>query len=158
MIIPGQDESVSVVLSMQPCRQNEKVGAHCVECGMQILLRQTKPFEPVNEVIGSERKPRWRFQSSVGIQAKNSQASQPWPIFWKRHCWARAFSGGCILATMAYVEGGAHTVVAALLEVLGTRGTLVAPSFTFAHKGEEDFIINLQRDPEKTSRSRTFDA
>ncbi len=62
------------------------------------------------------------------------------------------------MRTLGYVEGGVNTVVAALLEVLGTRGTLVAPTFTFAHKAEEDFIINLQRDPEKASRSRTFDA
>jgi hypothetical protein len=38
------------------------------------------------------------------------------------------------MRTLGYVEGGANTVVAALLEVLGTRGTLVAPTFTLRTK------------------------
>jgi aminoglycoside 3-N-acetyltransferase len=51
------------------------------------------------------------------------------------------------MRTLGYVEGGVNTVVAALLEVLGTRGTLVAPTFTFAHEAEENPIIDPQHDP-----------
>jgi aminoglycoside 3-N-acetyltransferase len=40
------------------------------------------------------------------------------------------------LRTLGPVEGGAEAVVDALLEVLGPRGTLVAPTFTFRHEAE----------------------
>lgn len=40
------------------------------------------------------------------------------------------------LRTLGPVEGGAQAVVAALLDALGPRGTLVAPTFTFRHEAE----------------------
>src|SRR5262245_20319987 len=46
------------------------------------------------------------------------------------------------MRTIGRVEGGGPTVVAALLEVLGSRGTLVAPAFTFRHEAESDPIID----------------
>jgi aminoglycoside 3-N-acetyltransferase len=42
------------------------------------------------------------------------------------------------LRTVGPVEGGAEAVVEALLAVLGPRGTLVAPAFTFAHEAEAE--------------------
>ena len=51
------------------------------------------------------------------------------------------------MRTLGRVRGGADTVVAALLEVVGERGTLVVPTFTFAHEGEEDPIIDPRSDP-----------
>ena len=51
------------------------------------------------------------------------------------------------MRTIGRIEGGADTVVDALLEVLGKRGTLVVPTFTFAHEGEEDPIIDPASDP-----------
>lgn len=40
------------------------------------------------------------------------------------------------LRTLGPVDGGAETVVYALLESLGPRGTLVVPAFTFVHEAE----------------------
>ena len=51
------------------------------------------------------------------------------------------------MRTMGRVEGGADTVVDVLLEILGERGTLIVPTFTFAHEGEEDPIIDPASDP-----------
>lgn len=51
------------------------------------------------------------------------------------------------MRTFGQVEGGADTVVAALLDVLGERGTLVVPTFTFMHEAEEDPIIDPLNDP-----------
>ena len=48
---------------------------------------------------------------------------------------------------MGRVRGGASTLVKVLLEVLGDRGTVVVPSFTFAHEAEEDPIIDPYTDP-----------
>ncbi len=45
------------------------------------------------------------------------------------------------------MDGGADTVVAALLEVLGADGTLVVPTFTFAHEAEAEPVIDPARDP-----------
>jgi aminoglycoside 3-N-acetyltransferase len=42
------------------------------------------------------------------------------------------------LRTFGRVDGGAETVVDALLDVLGPRGTLVAPTFTFVHEIEKE--------------------
>ena len=50
------------------------------------------------------------------------------------------------LRTFGRVEGGAEAVVDALLEVLGPRGTLVAPTFTFAHEAEASPIIDPAAD------------
>src|SRR4029078_2240498 len=51
------------------------------------------------------------------------------------------------LRTFGRVDGGAETVVDALLDVVGPRGTLVAPTFTFAHEIEDDPLIDPARDP-----------
>jgi aminoglycoside 3-N-acetyltransferase len=50
------------------------------------------------------------------------------------------------LRTFGAVEGGAPTVVDALLLVLGPTGTLVAPTFTFAHEAEAEPIIDQASD------------
>ena len=51
------------------------------------------------------------------------------------------------MRTFGYIEGGAESVVAAFLEVLGLRGTLVTPTFTFCHEAEDDPIIDPLQDP-----------
>jgi aminoglycoside 3-N-acetyltransferase len=51
------------------------------------------------------------------------------------------------LRTLGLVDGGAETVVDALLDVLGPRGTLVVPTFTFLHEVEDDPIIDPAADP-----------
>ena len=51
------------------------------------------------------------------------------------------------MRTFGYIEGGAPTAVDALLEVLGPRGTLVVPTFTFAHEAEDAPIIDPRKDP-----------
>ena len=51
------------------------------------------------------------------------------------------------MRTVGYIEGGADSVVDAFLEVLGDKGTLVAPTFCFVHEIEENPIINPVNDP-----------
>ena len=51
------------------------------------------------------------------------------------------------MSTFGMIQGGAATVLAALLEVLGERGTLVVPTFTFACEAVEDPIIDPRNDP-----------
>ncbi|MBN2457005.1 MAG: AAC(3) family N-acetyltransferase [Sedimentisphaerales bacterium] len=51
------------------------------------------------------------------------------------------------MRTLGWVDGGAQTVVSAFLEVIGERGTLVVPTFTFAHEAEEEPIIDPANDP-----------
>lgn len=46
------------------------------------------------------------------------------------------------MRTVGRIEAGADTVVDALLEVIGPGGTLVAPTFTFAHEAEKNPIID----------------
>ena len=50
------------------------------------------------------------------------------------------------MRTFGYIDGGAETAVSALLEVIGERGTLVVPTFTFAHENEKDPIIDPVND------------
>lgn len=50
------------------------------------------------------------------------------------------------LSSLGHVPGGAETVVDAFLEVLGSTGTLVVPTFTFAHGRADDPIFDLQQD------------
>lgn len=50
------------------------------------------------------------------------------------------------MRTLGPVREGAKTVVGSLLEILGDRGTLVVPAFTFAHEAEEDPIIDPHND------------
>jgi aminoglycoside 3-N-acetyltransferase len=51
------------------------------------------------------------------------------------------------LRTLGPVDGGAEAVVDALLDVLGPRGTLVVPTFTFVHEAEADPVIDPVNDP-----------
>lgn len=51
------------------------------------------------------------------------------------------------MRTFGYIEGGAETVVAAILDVLGARGTFVVPTFTFKHEAEKDPVIDPDNDP-----------
>jgi aminoglycoside 3-N-acetyltransferase len=51
------------------------------------------------------------------------------------------------MRTFGEIDGGADTVVDALLEVVGPRGTLVVPTFTFAHEAESDPIVDPAADP-----------
>ncbi len=53
------------------------------------------------------------------------------------------------MRTFGHIDGGAETVVATLLEVLGERGTLVVPTFTFAHEAEQYPIIDPVNDRSK---------
>ena len=50
------------------------------------------------------------------------------------------------MRTLGRVQGGGDTVVSALLDVIGERGTLVVPTFTFIHEVEDDPIIDPQSD------------
>jgi len=51
------------------------------------------------------------------------------------------------MRTMGRVHRTPSTVVEALLEDVGDRGTLVVPTFTFTHEAEEDPIIDPYNDP-----------
>ena len=51
------------------------------------------------------------------------------------------------MRTLGYVVGGVDAVVDAFLDVLGPAGTLVVPTFTFAHEAEKSPIIDPRRDP-----------
>ena len=51
------------------------------------------------------------------------------------------------LSSIGYVEGGADAVVDALLDVLGSTGTLVVPTFTFSHGGKLNPVFDPVRDP-----------
>ena len=46
------------------------------------------------------------------------------------------------LRSIGMVEGGADTVVDALLECLGPQGTLVVPTFTFAAPNQPGFVFD----------------
>ncbi len=50
------------------------------------------------------------------------------------------------LRSLGHVQGGAETVVDAFLDVLGATGTLVVPTFTFAHGQVDDPIFDPQHD------------
>ena len=51
------------------------------------------------------------------------------------------------MRTFGHIEGGAETFVAAILEVLGERGTFIVPTFTFKHEAEDDPVIDPANDP-----------
>jgi aminoglycoside 3-N-acetyltransferase len=53
------------------------------------------------------------------------------------------------LRSMGYVDGGADTVVDAILDVLGPIGTLVVPTFTFSYapRQDPDPVFDPRRDP-----------
>ncbi|MCE7980447.1 MAG: hypothetical protein DYG89_04590 [Caldilinea sp. CFX5] len=50
------------------------------------------------------------------------------------------------LSSLGHVQGGAATVVDAFLAVLGVTGTLVVPTFTFAHGRAEEPIFDPYHD------------
>lgn len=56
------------------------------------------------------------------------------------------------MSSMGYVEGGADAIVDAFLDVLGPEGTLVAPTFTFAHGRSDNPVFDLARDPSEMGR------
>jgi aminoglycoside 3-N-acetyltransferase len=56
------------------------------------------------------------------------------------------------LSSLGTVEGGADTVVDALLEVVGQGGTLVVPTFTFVDRHGPEAIVDPQRDPSTVGR------
>ena len=63
------------------------------------------------------------------------------------------------LSSMGHVEGGAAAVVDAFLDVLGPAGTLVVPTFTFAHGRRGGPVFDPARDPSEmgliTEETRT---
>lgn len=50
------------------------------------------------------------------------------------------------LRTVGRVDGGPDAVIDVLLELVGERGTLVFPTYTFAHEAEADPIIDPKSD------------
>jgi len=50
------------------------------------------------------------------------------------------------MRTLGHIEGGADAVAQALLDVVGPRGTIVVPTFTFAHEAEAEPIIDPAAD------------
>ena len=56
------------------------------------------------------------------------------------------------LSSIGYVEGGADAVVDAFLDVLGSTGTLVVPTFTFSHGGKLDPVFDPIRDASEMGR------
>lgn len=50
------------------------------------------------------------------------------------------------LSSLGHVQGGAEAIVDAFGEVLGVTGTLVVPTFTFAHGRVDDPIFDPQQD------------
>ena len=56
------------------------------------------------------------------------------------------------LSSIGYVEDGADAVVDAFLDVLGSTGTLVVPTFTFSHGGKLNPVFDPIRDPSEMGR------
>ena len=56
------------------------------------------------------------------------------------------------LSSIGYVEGDADAVVDAFLDVLGSTGTLVVPTFTFSHGGKLDPVFDPIQDPSEMGR------
>ena len=50
------------------------------------------------------------------------------------------------LSSLGHAQGGADAVVDAFLEVVGAKGTLVVPTFTFTHGSLDDPIFDLRTD------------
>ena len=50
------------------------------------------------------------------------------------------------MRTFGPIDGGADAVIDALREVTGPRGTVVVPTFTFAHEAEDDPVIDPSSD------------
>ena len=56
------------------------------------------------------------------------------------------------LSSIGYVTGGADAVVDAFLDVLGSTGTLVVPTFTFSHGGKLNPVFDPVQDPSEMGR------
>ena len=56
------------------------------------------------------------------------------------------------LSSIGYVEGGAETMVDAFLDTLSPQGTLVVPTFTFAHGNGDKPVFQLACDPSEMGR------
>jgi aminoglycoside 3-N-acetyltransferase len=56
------------------------------------------------------------------------------------------------LRSLGHVEGGADAVVDAFLDVLGTTGTLVVPTFTFVYNQAVNPVFDPRRDPSEMGR------
>ena len=56
------------------------------------------------------------------------------------------------LSSIGYVEAGADTVVDAFLDMLGSTGTLVVPTFTFSHGGKPNPVFDPIRDVSEMGR------
>ena len=56
------------------------------------------------------------------------------------------------LSSIGYVEGNANAVVDAFLDVLGSTGTLVVPTFTFSHGGKLNPVFDPIRDVSEMGR------
>jgi aminoglycoside 3-N-acetyltransferase len=56
------------------------------------------------------------------------------------------------LRSLGHVDGGAATVVDAFVDVLGPTGTLVVPTFTFAHNQVVNSVFDPQHDPSEMGR------
>ena len=50
------------------------------------------------------------------------------------------------MRTLGRIDGGASTVAQALIDVVGPRGTIVVPTFTFVHEAEAEPIIDPAAD------------
>lgn len=56
------------------------------------------------------------------------------------------------MSSIGYVEGGADTIVDAFLDILSPGGTLVVPTFTFAHGNDDNRVFDSARDPSEMGR------
>ena len=56
------------------------------------------------------------------------------------------------MSSIGYVEDGADTIVDAFLDILGPEGTLVVPTFTFAHGDDDNLVFDSARDPSEMGR------
>ncbi len=56
------------------------------------------------------------------------------------------------MSSIGYVEGGADSIVGALLGVLGPAGTLIVPTFTFSHGRNANPVFDPAHDPSEMGR------
>ena len=56
------------------------------------------------------------------------------------------------MSSIGYVEDGADTIVDAFLDILSPGGTLVVPTFTFAHGNDDNRVFDSARDPSEMGR------
>ena len=56
------------------------------------------------------------------------------------------------MSSIGYVEDGADTIVDAFMDILSPEGTLVVPTFTFAHGNDDNRVFDSARDPSEMGR------